>query len=273
MNMKDDVFSKFYKTERFIRSRIKEMPQVAIILGSGMGNVFKGIEIIKELDYADIPYFPVSSVKGHSGKLVFGHTGGKPVMIMRGRAHYYEGFSMQEITYPVRLMSVLGIKYLILTASVGGLNRSYNTGDIVVLKDHINLMGDNPLVGLHGSDSNERFVDMSGAYDIKLQSIALEAAKKNGIKLHRGVYVALSGPSYETPAEIKAFEILGGDVAGMSVVPETIVARAAGIKVLGICNVTNTTKNKKLCHQDVIRAAGLVENKLLKLLKAVIGKM
>ncbi|MCB4791860.1 MAG: purine-nucleoside phosphorylase [Elusimicrobia bacterium] len=270
------MISKLKKSERFIRSKVKEIPQVAVILGSGMGNVFKNINIIKEFNYSDIPYFPVTSVKGHSGKLVFGVAGGKPVMIMQGRVHYYEGLSMQEITYPVRLMSFLGTKYLILTASVGAINSGYDTGDLVVLKDHINLMGDNPLRGAHFENMGERFVDMSDAYNLNLQKIALDAGKKNGIKLRRGVYIALSGPSYETPSEIKAFKKLGADVAGMSVVPETIVARQMGIKVLGICNVTNKlsfSRNRKISHKDVIKAAGLIENKLFNLLKTIIEKI
>lgn len=223
----------------FLRSRTSITPRFALILGSGMGNLMEQVEIETIIPYKDIPHFPISTVEGHAGNLVFGTIATVPIVIMQGRFHYYEGYSMQQIAFPVRVLKFLGAEFLFLANATGGLNPDYRTGDIVVITDHINLQSGNPLRGKNDERLGERFPDMSRAYDEECIAQAQEIAKANKILLHNGVYVGCCGPSLETPAEYRMFRLLGGDVVGMSSVPEVITARHIGLRCCALAAVTN----------------------------------
>ncbi|MFH1378657.1 MAG: purine-nucleoside phosphorylase, partial [bacterium] len=258
---------------KYIEKRISIFPRVGIILGSGLGRVADDLQDTVSFSYKDLPHFPKTGVDGHSGKLVFGHLSGKLVVVMQGRPHYYEGFAMKDIVYPVRLMKMLGAKCLIVTAAVGAVNSKYHTGDIVFLKDHINFMGYNPLIGAHNERFGERFPDMGCAYDRDLLKFGISFAKRKKIHVHQGVYVAVSGPSYETPSEIRVFGKLGGDVVGMSVVPEVIAARQMSIRVVGICNVSNTASSHvDVTHKEVLAAGKKSTASMTKLIKGLVCK-
>lgn len=241
------------KTLIYLKSRIKLKPEIGIILGSGFGDA---VSIIKEkhsIPYHQIINFPVSTVKGHKGNLIFGKIANKPLVVMQGRVHYYEGYSMNEVAFPVSVMAGLGIKTLIVTTSVGGINKRFRKGDFMLIKDHINLLPENPLRGKR----KDVFIDMSSAYDKRLQDIAVKAEKKAGLKLSKGVLAALQGPCYETPAEIIMLQRLGADAVCMSTVPEVIMARYLGIKVLGIALISNMAagiSSKPLSHAEVVQA-------------------
>ncbi|MBN1622084.1 MAG: purine-nucleoside phosphorylase [Endomicrobiales bacterium] len=271
--MNKNIVEKLKETLKYIRKRSNAQPKIGIILGSGLGKAIEGIDILKAFSYKDIPHFPTTRVTGHAGRMVFAGINKKPVLIMQGRPHFYEGYSSQQIIYPVRLMKLLGINHLIITAACGAVNRKYRKGDLVVLKDHLNFMGKNPLRGTHFNLFGERFPDMSRVYDKKLRSLALSVSKKLNIRMHQGVYMAVSGPSYETPSEISAFRKLGADLVGMSVVPETIAASQMNMKILGICNVANETGRHNITHNEVIKAGKLVEIKLGKLIKTIIKRI
>lgn len=223
----------------FLRSRTRITPRFALILGSGMGSLMEQVEIDVSIPYKDIPHFPLSTVEGHAGNLVFGTIAQAPVVIMQGRFHYYEGYSMQQIAFPVRILKFLGAEFLFLANATGGLNPDYRTGDIVIITDHINLQPDNPLRGKNDERLGERFPDMSRAYDTECVELAQKIAAANNILLHSGVYVGCCGPSLETPAEYRMFRLLGGDVVGMSSVPEIITARHAGLRCCALAAVTN----------------------------------
>ncbi|MDR2963928.1 MAG: purine-nucleoside phosphorylase [Bacteroidales bacterium] len=223
----------------FLQSRTIITPRVAFILGSGLGSLLEQVEIDATIPYREIPHFPVSTVEGHAGNLIFGTLCEVPVAIMQGRFHYYEGYSMQQIAFPVRVLKLLGVECLFLANATGGLNPAYKTGDIVLIGDHINLQFDNPLRGKNGEEFGVRFPDMSRAYDEELILFAQKSAQKRNIVLHSGVYVACCGPSLETPAEYRMFRLLGGDVVGMSSVPEVIAARHAGMRCCALAAVTN----------------------------------
>lgn len=245
---------KIFQTLKFLKSRIKLKPEIGIILGSGFGDAASIIKETEAIPYHRIVNFPVSTVKGHKGNLVFGRIANKPAVIMQGRVHYYEGYSMSEVAYPVSVMAGLGIKTLIVTTSVGGINKRFKKGDFMIIKDHINLMPENPLRG----KKDNIFIDMSAAYDKGLQGIAAKAGRKAGLKLSKGVLAVLSGPSYETPVEIKMLRKLGADAVCMSTVPEVIMARYLGIKVLGIALISNMAAGispKPLSHAEVVQAA------------------
>ncbi len=227
------------KAAEFIKAQISTLPEIGVILGSGLGSLAEKLEDPFFINYGDIPGFPRSTAPGHKGRLAFGRLAGKKLVCMQGRFHFYEGYKMSEIALPVRTLKLLGIKTLIVTNAAGGVNTSFEVGDLMLIKDHINMMGTNPLIGPNADDFGERFPDMSKSYTPALRELAKKAAAKLGMSLHEGVYCACTGPSYETPAEIRAFRILGADTVGMSTVPEVIVAGHCGLPVLAISLVTN----------------------------------
>lgn len=229
----------FFDAVKYIQSKCQTKPQFGIILGTGLGRLVKDIEIECTIDYADIPHFPVSTVESHSGKLIFGKIAGKNVLVMQGRFHYYEGYSAQEITFPVRVMKLLGVEKMFISNACGGLGKDQKVGELMILTDHINLHPDNPLRGPNFDEFGPRFPDMSEPYDKKMIAQALEIASEFGIKLHTGVYASVTGPNLETPAEYKFLSIIGADAVGMSTVPENIVARHMGIPVFAISVITD----------------------------------
>jgi len=270
-----NFLEKINETTEFLKQKVGEFsPKIAVVLGSGLGELVECVDKKIVVSYADVPNMPKSTVLGHKGNFVFGYLEKKPVVIMQGRIHFYEGYSLKEVTFPVRVMKRLGVEVLILTAAVGGIKGKLplKPGDFVLVKDHINFMGDNPLVGEHYEEFGERFPDMSEVYDKNLRIVAKKVAKKLNIKLYEGVYLASRGPSYETPAEIKMFKKLGADVVGMSVVPEAIVANQQKMKVLAIAYVSNLAAGltkKMLSHEEVLEIAERVKDKLGKLIKGI----
>ncbi len=271
-------------------ARLKKLsrlrPTLAILLGSGFHHVLTGLRVEKKISYAKIPGFPVPSVSGHAGELYFGHLGRTPVMVLSGRAHFYEGHSMERVTFAVRALAAFGLRDLLLTNAAGGINRKFRAGDFMVLTDHVNLMGTNPLRPSGGDASSPeafatgasqplpRFVDMTQVYDTKLSAWLFRAGKSCNLKLQRGVYLAVSGPSYETPAEIRAFARLGADAVGMSTVPEAMVARQCGLNVAAISCITNLAagiSKEKLSHAEVLETAERVKTLAAKLLKHFAG--
>ncbi len=265
--------TKFNETKKYLLEKIAETPVTGVILGSGLGSFADLVENRIEIPYRDIPHFPLSTVKGHSGKLVVGKVASKPVIVMQGRFHYYEGYEMHEVTFPVRVMQAMGVEELIVTNAAGGINPDYCPGDLVLIKDHINLLGVNPLRGANISIQGPRFPDMSEAYNAAWRQKGLEVMKNAGLKAKQGVYAAASGPSYETPAEIKYLRTIGADLVGMSTVPEVIVANHAGMKVLGISCVTNLAagiSEQKLSHAEVITVTDKIEKVFVKVVSNVI---
>lgn len=269
------MYESIKETADWIRQRMPNKPETAIILGTGLGELVNEIDAVSELNYKDIPNFPVSTVEGHSGKLIFGKLGIKDVMVMQGRFHYYEGYSMQQVTFPVRVMKELGIKTLFLSNAAGGMNEDFEIGDLMMITDHINRFPEHPLRGKNDDNLGPRFPDMGEAYSKKLQQKALEIAKELGIKLKQGVYVGTSGPTYETPAEYNFFKIIGGDAVGMSTVPEVIVARHAGIEVFGISVITDIGRKgviAKVSHEDVQKAALAAQPKMTRIMRELINR-
>ena len=264
------------ETVEFIENKINgEKVEIAIILGSGLGEIADE-HCEKYINYSEIPGFCVSTVKGHKGRLVFAKINEKNVMMMQGRFHFYEGHSMDVVTYPIKVMKKLGIKKLILTNAAGGVNKSFRYPELMIIEDHINMMGKNPLMGKNDDTLGERFPDMSEVYKKDLIKIAENCANELDIELKKGVYLANTGPSYETPAEIRMARTLGADAIGMSTVPEAIVANYCGIDVLGISCITNAAAgvlDEKLCHNDVINAANEIKDRfktlILKIIKNV----
>lgn len=257
----------------YLQEKIPESPQLGIILGSGLGSLAELLQDQIVISYKEIPHFPISTVPGHSGKLVVGSLFGKRIMVFSGRFHYYEGYEMHEVTFPIRVMKDMGLKGLIVTNAAGGINIDYCPGDLVVISDHINLMGSNPLRGANISRQGTRFPDLSEAYNAEWRRIALEIMEEQGMKPKRGVYAAVSGPSYETPAEIRYLRTIGADLVGMSTVPEVIVANHAGIKVLGISCVTNMAAGilaQKLEHTEVIATTQRIEKTFVNYVKRLI---
>ncbi len=258
-------------------SKTSFQPKVGIILGSGLGGLADEIAAMATVVYHDIPHFPASTVKGHSGKLILGKLAGVEVVAMAGRFHYYEGYSMQQVTFPVRVMKALGVELLIVSNAAGSVNAAYEVGDLVFLRDHINLQADNPLRGPNDERLGVRFPDMLHAYDSSLLDLALDIAQANGIRSHRGVYVALQGPNLETPAEYEFMHRIGADVVGMSTVPEVIVARHAGLRVFAVSVVSNKSYPistiKETTHEDVLEAVGLAAERLAFVVKTMLGRM
>jgi len=264
------------QTLDFIKSKIGSfVPDIAIILGSGLGHFCDNIDGIS-IKYTDIPNFPKSTVEGHKGELLFCEIEDKKCAIMQGRFHFYEGYSMYESTYPIKIFKKLGIKTLILTNASGALHKEIDIGDIVLMTDHINFMGTNPLIGKNDETLGVRFPDMSECYSKELREIALDSAKEINLNLKQGVYMAVTGPSYETPAEVRAYKMFGADVVGMSSAPEAIVANYMGIKVLGLSLATNyaagVTQNRPN-HSEVLEIGKLSAEKLTKLVKKIISKI
>jgi len=257
----------------FIKTKTGFSPEVGIILGTGLGGLAKEIQVEHTLAYADIPHFPLSTVEGHSGKLLLGTLGGKKVVAMQGRFHYYEGYIMQQVTFPVRVMKLLGIQYLFLSNACGSVNRKIKTGDLMIMNDHINLLGDNPLIGKNIDEMGPRFPDMSHAYDRELIQKARGIARKNGIKIYAGVYAAVQGPNLETRAEYRYLANIGADVVGMSTVPEVIVARHMGIPCFAMSVITDEGWHyvlQPVTLQMVIDAASQTEPKMTLIMKELI---
>ena len=249
-------------------------PDTAIILGTGLGSLVHEITDSYELKYADIPNFPVSTVEGHSGKLIFGKLGSKDIMAMQGRFHFYEGYSMKEVTFPVRVMKELGIKTLFVSNAAGGMNPGFSIGDLMIITDHINLFPEHPLRG-RNIEYGPRFPDMSEAYSKELITQALAIAKEKGIKVQQGVYLGTQGPTFETPAEYKMFHILGADAVGMSTVPEVIVANHCGIKVFGISVITDLGIEGKIVevsHEEVQKAADAAQPRMTTIMRELINR-
>ena len=248
-------------------------PETAIIAGSGLGGALPRLEDKVAVSYKDIPGFPVTTVKGHAGELIFGRMGGRDVVMMKGRFHYYEGRPLSFIAFPIRVLRALGVKNLLLTAAVGSLKPGIKPGQLVILKDHINLMGSNPLMGNYHPAFGEMFPDMNDPYDKALRKEAVKLAKKARVRAVEGVYLAVTGPSYETPTEVKMYRALGGDVAGMSVVPETITARQLKLRVAGLCWVSNFTSGiskKVLTHEEVLELGEKASGKLQAILEGLL---
>ena len=258
-------YEKVKESADFIRERIGQAPMVGVILGSGLGSLVDMMEEKTVIPYQEIPNFPQSSVAGHAGNLVIGRIGKVVVAAMQGRFHFYEGFAMKEVTYPIYVMKLLGVKNLIVTNACGGINRAFVPGDLMLLTDYINMLGNNPLIGENDERLGVRFPDMSEAYSLELLAKAEKTAKALGIAYQKGVYAIFSGPCYETAAEIRAYERLGADAIGMSTVPETIVANYLGMKVLGIACITNMATGiakEKHTHEEVVRIANESSSKL-----------
>lgn len=267
---------KINDTLSVIREKTKDEYPVGLILGTGLGGLVNEIEIETVLNYAELPHFPLSTVESHQGKLIFGILGGKKVVAMQGRFHYYEGYTMQQITFPVRVMKFLGVKTLLVSNACGGMNPIYKRGDLMIIDDHINLLGDNPLIGKNDDELGLRFPDMSEPYSKELIELAELVAIENKIKTHRGVYVAVSGPNLETRAEYRFLRAIGADVVGMSTVPENIVANHMGMKVLGISIVTDECFPDALepvLLEHVIAAAELAEPKMTLIMKEVVRRL
>ena len=258
-----DISAKIRQAAEYLKEQVGLTPQVGLILGSGLGDFADTLEDPVRVSYSSIPHFPVPTVAGHSGALVFGKKKGKSVVALQGRIHFYEGRSMAEITLPVRVLSAIGVKTLILTNACGGVNLSFKPGDLMLIADHINFSGADPLVGPNLDGFGPRFPDVSDLYTASLRSAVKEKAAEAGIRLQEGVYLMYSGPHYETPAEIRAFRTLGADTVGMSTVPEALVAGHCGMQVLGISCVTNMAAGvlpRKLSHAEVIETAAMVHN-------------
>ncbi|MFV0396509.1 MAG: purine-nucleoside phosphorylase [Bacteroidales bacterium] len=256
------MYEKINDTIEFLRRKTHRTPTIAIILGSGLGNLVEYIEEKDEINYFDIPHFPVSTVKGHAGKLIFGWIGGKEVVVMQGRFHYYEGYTMQEVTYPVRVFAQLGVKTLFVSNAAGGMNQSFNVGDLMVITDHINHFPEHPLRGANLEKFGPRFPDMSAPYSKRLIGLAHSVAASEGITLREGVYIGSSGPTFETKAEYRMFHILGADATGMSTVPEVIVGVHSGMEIFGISLISNMGLGENAgenSHEDVMNAAKNVE--------------
>jgi len=261
---------------REIRSRYTEEVRIGLVLGSGLGAFADELEEPVAVPYAEIQGFARPTVEGHAGRLVLGKVEGVAVAAMQGRFHFYEGYALEEVVFPVRTFSLLGVKSLILTNAAGGINVEFNQGALMIISDHLNLMGINPLRGPHDGRFGERFPDMTEVYARDYQELAVEEAQKMGLELRRGIYAALSGPSYETPAEVRMLRILGADAVGMSTVPEAVVARQMGLKVLGISCITNMAAGvvgEPINHQEVIETGERVRETFKELLRRVIPKL
>jgi purine-nucleoside phosphorylase len=272
----NDLISKINETLKVIREKTKDDYPVGIILGTGLGGLVKEINVEFEIDYADLPHFPLSTVESHKGKLIFGSIGNKKVVAMQGRFHFYEGYTMQQITFPVRVMKFLGVKTLLVSNACGGMNPLYSRGDLMLMVDHINLLGDNPLIGKNENDLGPRFPDMSEPYDHELIAIAEDVALDNKVKVQKGVYVAVPGPNLETKAEYRFLRATGADVVGMSTIPENIVANHMGIKVLGISIVTDECfpdALKPANVEEIIATAMATEPKMTLIMKEVIKRI
>ncbi|MCA9875354.1 MAG: purine-nucleoside phosphorylase [Ardenticatenaceae bacterium] len=264
-----------------IRQRTRYMPQVGLVLGSGLSDLANAVKSADVIPYAEIPHWPASTVIGHSGQLVIGQLEGQTVLVQQGRAHFYEGYSPAQVVFPVRVMHALGIHTLIVTNAAGGINRSFEPGDLMLIKDHLNFVGiagNNPLRGPNDERIGPRFPDMTQAYDPALRRLALETAAAQGLKLHEGVYAYVAGPSFETSAELRFLHLIGADAVGMSTVPSVIVARHAGMRVLGISSITNKaildpTSEAVVSHEEVLETGKMIVPRLTKLLYGLLPQL
>ncbi len=271
------MYDRIQSTANYIKEKTNNFrPATGIILGTGLGGLVKEIEAEFVLAYETIPDFPVSTVEGHSGKLIFGKLSGKNVVAMQGRFHFYEGYSMKEVVFPVRVMKLLGIERLFVSNASGGVNPSYEIGDLMILNDHINLFPGNPLIGPNDKRFGPRFPDMSEPYDHAMIALAKKIAREQSIKVQEGVYVGLSGPTFETPAEYKYVRVIGGDTVGMSTVPEVIAARHMGIPVFAMSVITDLGvpgKIVEVTHEDVQKVAEVAEKKMTQLMKEMVSRL
>ena len=269
------MYEKIQETASFLKERMTSKPETAIILGSGLGHLADEIEVETEIAYSEIPNMPVSTVEGHSGKMLFGKLGGKEILAMQGRFHYYEGYSMKEVTFPVRVMYELGIKNLFVSNAAGGMNPAFHVGDLLVLNDHINMFPEHPLRGKN-FPTGPRFPSMHQAYDPEFIKIVEEAAEKLGVKIFKGVYLGTQGPTFETPAEYRMFRGMGADAVGMSTVPEVIVAVHCGIRVFGISVITDLggfDEAVKVSHEEVQAAADAAQPRMTALMKELVKRV
>jgi len=271
----ETIFTKAKKAADYIQSQGVQEVEVGLILGSGLGELADEIEEPIVLPYEDIPNFPVSTVAGHAGQLVYGTLGGKKVLALQGRFHFYEGYTMGEVTFPVRVMSMLDAHSLIVTNAAGGVNESFEPGDLMMITDHINFTGTSPLIGPNDEAYGPRFPDLSQAYDNEYQSYIKASAKELDLPLQKGVYMGFTGPTYETPAEVRMTRILGGDAVGMSTVSEVIVARHAGLRVAGISCITNLAAGMgaELNHEDVIEVSTRIRSSFKQLVISLLEKI
>ena len=268
------MLEKIQETAAFLRSRIHTNPETAIILGTGLGKLAEEITDRYEISYQEIPNFPVSTVEGHSGKLIFGNLGDKDIMAMQGRFHFYEGYSMKEVTFPIRVMRELGIRTLFVSNAAGGMNPDFEIGDLMIITDHINFFPEHPLRGKN-IPYGPRFPDMSEAYNKELIRKADKIAEEKGIKVQHGIYIGTQGPTFETPAEYKMFHILGADAVGMSTVPEVIVANHCGIKVFGVSVITDLGLEGKIVevsHEEVQKAADEAQPRMTTIMRELINR-
>ena len=272
----ENLFDKIVESTEYIKSKINQTPQIGLVLGSGLGVLGDEIENPVKISYDEIPNFPVSTVEGHKGQLVIGKLEGKTVIAMQGRFHYYEGYTMKDITFPVRVMKELGIETIFVTNAAGGSNKDFKPGDLMIITDHINLGGYNPLIGKNDDRLGVRFPDMSTAYNREYIDIAKKCAKELDINIKEGVYAFFTGPVYETPAEVRMASILGADAVGMSTVPEVIVASHSNLKVIGISCITNMAAgilDQPLNHEEVIETTQKVKSEFLNLVKSIVSEI
>lgn len=270
------MLEKINQTADYLRTKVADMPEIAIILGTGLGSLVDHIEDKQVIPYSEIPNFPVSTVEGHSGNFIFGTLGGKRVMAMQGRFHYYEGYDMKTVTFPVRVMKALGVKTLFVSNAAGGMNREFIVGDVMIITDHINLFPEHPLRGKNYNELGVRFPAMTEAYDKKLVKLADEIAAEKGFRVMHGVYVGVTGPTFETPAEYEFYRIIGGDAVGMSTVPEVIVANHAGMKVFGLSVITDLGGKditQVPTHEEVQQAALIAQPKCLEIMKELVSRV
>lgn len=266
----NEIYEKLRKCYQYIREKTEFVPKVAIVLGSGLGDFAKQIQVETEIPYSELKGFPVSTVPGHDGRFIFGTLGKVPVVCMKGRVHYYEGYDISDVVLPIRLMRLLGAEILLLTNAAGGVNPCFHAGDLMLIKDQISLFVPNPLRGANIEELGPRFPDMTHVYDVELQNVIREAAKKNGVSLQEGVYMQLTGPSYETPAEIRLIRALGCDAVGMSTVVEAIAAKHCGMKICGISCISNLAAgmtDAPLSHKEVQEAADMAAPAFEKLVR------
>lgn len=269
-------YNQIVEAANFLKGKYTKSPRIGLILGSGLGVLADEIENPVKIPYEEIPNFPVSTVEGHAGQLVIGNLSGKEVVVMQGRFHYYEGYPFNQVTFPVKVMKELGVQTVVVTNAAGGVNQSFEPGDLMIISDHINNMGSNPLIGPNDSKFGARFPDMSEAYSKELRTLARDVASKLNIRIQEGVYVGNTGPSYETPAEVRMIRTIGGDAVGMSTVPEVIVARHAGLKVLGISCISNMAAgilDQPLTHDEVIETTEKVRADFLKFVKEIVNQI
>lgn len=271
-----NIIQRIQEAKEFIASKTSQPSQVGLILGSGLGDLADKVENPVVIKYDEIPHFPVSTVEGHAGQLVLGTLAGKQVIAMQGRFHFYEGYNQQDVTFPVRVMKALGVETVIVTNAAGGMNSGFKAGDLMIITDHINMTGSNPLIGPNFADLGPRFPDMSTAYTPELVELAKRVASEQGVTVQQGVYAGISGPTYMTPAELIMLRKVGGDAIGMSTVPEVIVARHAGMKVLGMSCITDMAIGEELeplTHEQVVEVANRTKPIFMNLVQGILKEV